>query len=88
MAGAMEETGIADDDPIELDLHGLKCPLPVLRTRRALRRMAGGSSLVVSCTDPMAAIDIPHCLREDGHVLVQATEHDGVLTFHILKRAR
>ncbi len=81
MASAM-----ADENPVELDLRGLKCPLPVLKTRRALRRLANGSSLVVSCTDPMAAIDIPHCLREDGHILVRRTDHDGVMTFHIVKR--
>ena len=79
---------MADQNPVELDLRGLKCPLPVLKTRRALRRLPNGSSLAVSCTDPMAAIDIPHCLREDGHILVRRADHDGVMTFHIVKRTR
>ena len=46
------------------DLRGLKCPLPVLRTRRALASMAPGDVLIVSCTDPLAGIDIPNLLRQ------------------------
>lgn len=59
-----------------LDLAGLKCPLPVLRTRKALRALPAGATLVVLCTDPMAAIDIPNCVREEGARL-DRTERDG-----------
>ncbi|PVB61215.1 sulfurtransferase TusA family protein [Labrenzia sp. 011] len=52
-----------------LDLKGLKCPLPVLKTRKALSRLAPGDRLIVLTTDPMAEIDIPHMCREDGHTL-------------------
>ena len=71
--------------PVDLDLRGLKCPLPVLRTRRALRRLPAGATLIVACTDPLAGIDIPHCLREDGHQLAHQTFRDGVATFHVVK---
>lgn len=68
-----------------LDLQGLKCPLPVLHTRKALARMATGQVLVVRCTDPLAAIDIPHFLAQEGHAL-QASERDGeILIFSICK---
>jgi tRNA 2-thiouridine synthesizing protein A len=68
-----------------LDLQGLKCPLPVLHTRKALARMTAGQILVIRCTDPLAAIDIPHFLAEEGHALL-ATENDGVIfTFRICK---
>ncbi|WP_158810558.1 sulfurtransferase TusA family protein [Beijerinckia sp. L45] len=68
-----------------LDLRGLKCPMPVLRTRKALRGMAPGARLEVLCTDPLAAIDIPHCLRESGDVLeAQGVEAD-MLRFVIRK---
>ena len=68
-----------------LDLKGLKCPLPALRTRKALKSLAPGSEIVVECTDPMAAIDIPHLLRETGDVLLE--EHQGatLLVFRIRK---
>lgn len=52
-----------------LDLRGLKCPLPALKTRKALSRAAPGAILVVSCTDPMAVIDIPHLVSETGDAL-------------------
>ena len=52
-----------------LDCSGEKCPLPVLRTRKALKAMAPGDVLVVTCTDPMAQIDIPVLLRQTGDVL-------------------
>jgi tRNA 2-thiouridine synthesizing protein A len=66
-----------------LDLRGLKCPMPVLRTRKALRRMRPGSRVLVEATDPLSAIDIPNFCREDGHVLVEAREEDGVRRFLI-----
>ena len=59
-----------------LDLTGLKCPLPVLRTRKALRQMQAGALLEVIATDPMSAIDIPNLLRESGDIL-HASEKDG-----------
>ena len=71
--------------PADLDLRGLKCPLPVLRTRKALRRLSVGQALRVLCTDPLAAIDIPNLVREDGHRLAEASEADGVATFVVVK---
>ena len=75
------------DGPEMLDLRGLKCPMPVLRTRRALRRLATGQALRVLCTDPLAVIDIPNLAREDGHRLVAAAQADGVASFVIVKQA-
>lgn len=51
---------------IELDLTGLKCPLPVLKTRKALRALTAGQRLEVRCTDPLSVIDIPNLIRETG----------------------
>jgi tRNA 2-thiouridine synthesizing protein A len=55
-----------------LDLRGLKCPLPALLTRRALRRLPPGAVVAVLCTDPLAGVDIPNLVRETGDVLVAA----------------
>lgn len=49
-----------------LDLTGLKCPLPVLRTRKALKALSTGDRLEVHCTDPLSVIDIPNLIRETG----------------------
>lgn len=70
----------------QLDLAGLKCPLPVLKTRKALARMQKGDELHVICTDPMAAIDIPNLLRETGDHLARQAREDSRLIFEIEKR--
>lgn len=66
-----------------LDLKGLKCPLPVLRTRKALRRLRPGDLLIVECTDPLAPIDIPHLAREMGGAVERISESAGLHVFHI-----
>jgi tRNA 2-thiouridine synthesizing protein A len=68
-----------------LDLKGLKCPLPALKARKALKSVAAGAELEVFCTDPMAAIDIPNLIRETGDEIVRQAANDGVLTFVIRK---
>jgi tRNA 2-thiouridine synthesizing protein A len=78
----------ADPGPIALDLRGLKCPMPVLRIRKALRKLAPGTLLVASCTDPLAVIDIPHMVRQTGDVLERQEARDGVTMFHIRRAAR
>ena len=69
-----------------IDLRGLKCPLPALRTRKALSRLAPGAMLVVECTDPLAEIDIPNLVRETGDALERTARRDDVLVFRIRKR--
>ncbi len=58
----------------KLDLTGLKCPLPVLKTRKALKTLNPGDRLEVHCTDPLSVIDIPNLIRETGD-RVEITEH-------------
>ncbi|MEJ0093717.1 MAG: sulfurtransferase TusA family protein [Methylocella sp.] len=66
-----------------LDLRGLKCPLPALRTRKALRKLELGGLLIVECTDPLASIDIPHLLQQTGDHLERQESLDGVVQFYI-----
>lgn len=72
-------------EPKQLDLKGLKCPLPALKTRKALSQMSGGDEILVTCTDPMAAIDIPHLCHVTGDTLVAQETRDEVLHFTIRK---
>lgn len=72
-------------DATDLDLSGLKCPLPVLRTAKALRGLPEGARLRVTCTDPMAAIDIPNLVRETGDRL-DAAEREGPLLRFTIRR--
>jgi len=70
----------------DLDLCGLKCPLPVLKTRKALAAAAPGARLRVVCTDALAAIDIPHLLRETGDVL-EHQERDAERLVFVIRKA-
>ena len=67
----------------ELDLVGLNCPLPAMKTRRALARMRPGERLVVRASDPLAAIDLPHLCAEDGHVLIALAREGAVIVVEI-----
>ena len=69
-----------------LDLRGLKCPLPALRTRKALSRLPADHIVIVECTDPLSEIDIPNLIRETGDHLEDAAHRDGVFVFRIRKR--
>lgn len=71
--------------PLRLDLKGLNCPMPVLRTAKTLRTLAAGEILLVEATDPMAAIDLPHFCREQGHRLLAQEKDGSVLRFTIAK---
>jgi tRNA 2-thiouridine synthesizing protein A len=69
-----------------INLRGLKCPLPALRTRKALTGMHSGDILVVECTDPLAGIDIPNLLNQTGDTLEETRKDKKLMTFRIRKR--
>lgn len=68
-----------------LNLRGLKCPLPVLKLRKALGRLKTGDEIVAECTDPLAAIDVPNLIRETGDRITESREDAGALIFRIRK---
>jgi len=87
----MIETIFGSGEPLTmaekiLDLRGLKCPLPALRTRKALSGMQPGDLLIVACTAPIAAIDTPNLVRETGDRLEETQTGAKVTTFRISKR--
>jgi len=69
-----------------LNLRGLKCPLPALRTRKALRDLQPADILVVECTDPLTAIDIPNLINQTGDTLEDTQKEKKLLTFRIRKK--
>ena len=76
-----------DATPVRLDLRGLKCPLPALRARKALRQASAGQRFILECTDPLSAIDIPNLLRETGDELEGQESEEGLLIFRIRRRS-
>ena len=68
-----------------LDTIGLSCPLPVLKARRALRRLNAGDELEVLATDPGAIKDFQNFAQSTGHSLLEWNETDGVFSFLLRK---
>jgi tRNA 2-thiouridine synthesizing protein A len=69
----------------KLDLTGLKCPLPALKTRKALKALNLGDFLEVQCTDPLSEIDIPNLIRETGDRVEITERAAGRIVFLIEK---
>ena len=76
---------MSDKAEVVYDLRGLKCPLPVLRSRKKLASLEVGDILTVETTDPLAVIDIAHMCNEDGHRLVETVAVDKGHRFRIVK---
>ena len=70
----------------KLDLTGLKCPLPALKTRKALKALSPGDLLEVHCTDPLSVIDIPNLIRETGD-RVEMPERAGQTIVFLIEKA-
>ncbi len=68
-----------------LDAKGLKCPLPVLKARRAMKELAAGALLEVLATDPGAVRDFEEFCKTTGDTLVSSRQEGGVYIFHIRK---
>jgi tRNA 2-thiouridine synthesizing protein A len=71
-----------------LDARGLACPLPVLRARKAMGKLAPGAVLEVLATDPGAVRDFDAFCEATGHELLDRRQEGSDLIFLIRKAAR
>jgi len=69
-----------------LDLRGLRCPVPVLRAKKALRNIPVGGILILECTDPLTVLDVPHFVNQTGHALEVQERRGALYVFRIAKR--
>jgi len=60
-----------------LDVVGLFCPLPIIRTAAAMRRLQPGRVLEVLADDPVALVDMPNWCKSNGHGYLGWSEGDG-----------
>ena len=70
----------------ELDVRGLNCPLPILRTKKSLVDMNTGEVLKIMATDPGAVIDFEVFADQTGNELISLSELAGEFTFYMRKR--
>jgi tRNA 2-thiouridine synthesizing protein A len=70
----------------EVDARGLNCPLPILRTKKALNDMASGQVLRVLATDPASQRDFQAFSRQTGNILVDQSVNDGEYVFLLQRK--
>ena len=70
----------------ELDARGLNCPLPILRTKKALNDMQTGTVLKILATDPASIKDFQAFSRQTGNQLLEQSEADGVYHFYLQRK--
>ena len=73
-------------DIAKLDLRGYQCPLPVLKTRNAMRKLQPGDQIEVQTDDPLAVIDIPNFCNEHGQLLIEQSKEKGDSHRFVLER--
>jgi len=70
---------------MELNCEGLRCPLPILKTKKAIDSLNSGDILKMTTTDPASAHDMSSWTKRTGHEIVSHTEASNIHTFFIRK---
>jgi tRNA 2-thiouridine synthesizing protein A len=70
----------------EIDTRGLNCPLPILRTKKALAGVQSGEVLKIVSTDPGSVKDFQTFAKQTGHALLQHSEANGEFVFLLKKK--
>ena len=65
---------------LELDLKGLNCPLPVLKTKKFLMNIEAGTQLMIYTTDPASLEDLKDFCAKTKNVLISQSQNGGVIT--------
>lgn len=70
----------------DLDVKGLNCPLPILRTKKALAEMETGQVLRVQATDPGSVKDFAAFAKQTGNELLEQKEENRVFEFYLKRK--
>ncbi len=70
----------------ELDVRGLVCPLPILRTKQSLANMSSGQTLRITATDPASVIDFQVFSDQTGNALLFLLQDSGEYIFILKKK--
>ncbi len=69
-----------------LDVKGLKCPMPLLKAKKALNELPAGALLRVLATDPGSERDFETFSRQSGHALLEHAQDDDVYVYLLRKK--
>jgi len=70
----------------ELDARGLSCPLPILKTKKALNDLTSGQVLKVVATDPGSVRDMQAFASQTGNALLESSEENKDYVFFLKKK--
>ncbi len=71
---------------MELDCKGMNCPLPILKTKKAVDSLNSGDILKMMATDPGSVNDMDSWAKRTGNEVIEHTEEGGVHTYLIKKK--
>jgi tRNA 2-thiouridine synthesizing protein A len=78
---------LREEQPVqEVDARGLDCPLPLLKAKQALNKLASGAQLRVYATDPGSRRDFRVFAEQSGHRLVESSEQDDGVFIYVLEK--
>lgn len=69
-----------------LNLMGLNCPIPVLKTKKFLATIESGEEVEISTDDPASELDLQEFCRKTGNKLIMQTLHDNLILTIIQRR--
>lgn len=69
----------------ELDVRGMNCPVPILRSKKAIGEIATGQVLKVVATDPGSVKDMQAFANQTGNELLGSGESSGIYTYFLRK---
>jgi tRNA 2-thiouridine synthesizing protein A len=76
----------SDNQTMLLDVSGLNCPMPLLKAKQALNKLAGGALLRVIATDPGSVRDFEVFARQSGNALLESKQDDGRFEYLLRKK--
>ncbi|PCK23480.1 hypothetical protein CEY02_01150 [Bacillus pumilus] len=68
-----------------LDVTGLACPMPIIRTKKKMNDLAEGQVLEIHATDKGAKADLAAWAKSSGHELITQTDEGHVMKFWVRK---
>ncbi|HQT30921.1 MAG TPA: sulfurtransferase TusA family protein [Thiobacillus sp.] len=68
-----------------LDARGMNCPLPILRTKKALSAMSSGETLAITSTDPGSFKDMQAFCKQTGNELLSSNQEQGEFVYVVRK---
>ena len=69
-----------------LDLKGLACPMPIVKTSKGIKEVAVGEILEAQTTDPGSLTDFPAWAKTSGNEIVKTDQHDKLIKFYIRRK--